>query len=142
MGINSTGHFELSIDSHKTTYYLKSVDGGWIKSALIKENVGPENQQIKHGSTVEIDPFSIEIGLASCREILAWIKQSWSKDPQTRNGQLQHANLNLKTVCLHEFMDAMIMETQSPGCDASSSETAYLKMKMLPQTVKTSSLGG
>jgi len=36
----TAGHFELQIDGHKTTTFLKSVDGGWAKANTIDDPVG------------------------------------------------------------------------------------------------------
>ena len=55
------GHFELAIDGHATTAYLKTVDGGYIRAGLMDEPIGPENHRIKHTSVVSIEPFSVEL---------------------------------------------------------------------------------
>ncbi len=57
----TAGHFELQIDGHATTAYLKSIDGGHVSAALIDEPIGPENMRIKHMSTVDIEPISVEL---------------------------------------------------------------------------------
>ena len=135
--LNSIGHFELAIDGHPSTAYLKTIDGGWIKAAVLKEPIGPENQQVTHHSTLEIEPFSIEIGLAGCQGILQWIQESWNKDWGRRNGQITHANFDLKSTFEHEFNDALILETTFPALKATGKDAAYLKVKILPQTVAT-----
>jgi hypothetical protein len=133
MDLNSIGHFELAIDGHPSTAYLKTIDGGWIKATPLSEPIGPENQQVTHHSTVEIEPFSIEIGMAGSEGILEWIQESWNKNWGRRNGQITHANFDLKST----FEHALIMETTFPALKATGKDPAYLKVKILPQTVTT-----
>jgi len=135
--LNSIGHFELTIDGTDSSAYLKSIDGGWIKAAVLKEAIGPENQQVTHHSTLEIEPFSLEVGMAGSDGILQWIQESWNKDWGRRNGQITHANFDLKATFEHEFRDALILETTFPAMKATGKDPAYLKVKILPQTVKT-----
>ena len=33
----TSGHFELQIDGHASTAYLKQVDGGWVRASVIDE---------------------------------------------------------------------------------------------------------
>jgi len=141
-GVGSAGHFELSIDGAKSTHYLKSVEGGWIKAAEMKESVGRDNIQIKHHSTVEIEPFACEMGMAATRDVMKWLKESRDKQWCYRSGEIAHGNMNMKIVFLHQFKNALLTEVGFPACDAKSKETAYLKLKMLAQTVETSAQPG
>jgi hypothetical protein len=67
----SSGHFELLIDGHASTAFLKSVDGGFAKTQLVDEPVGPVSQRIKHTSVAEIEPFSIDFGISESTTLSA-----------------------------------------------------------------------
>ena len=138
----SSGHFELLIDGHSQTPYLKSVEGGHTKASLVSEAVGTRLNQIKHVSTMDVDPFSIEFSLSGAKDILNWIGQSWNKTFGRRHGQITHADFNLEQAYLHEFYEALITETTFPTLDGSSKEAAYLKVKMQPETISTKMLQG
>jgi len=131
----TTGHFELAIDGQKSTAYLKSVDGGYVRASTIDEPVGPENQRIKHTSVVDIEPFSCDFGIANSKDVLLWIQASWRKDFNRRNGQIVHANFDLKRTFEHEFFDALISETTFPGLDGSSKDAAFMKLKFNAERV-------
>lgn len=131
----TAGHFELAIDGHKSTAYLRSVDGGHVRGNVVEEPVGPHNLRVKHMSTVDIEPFSIDCGISGANDVLQWIQQSWRKDWSRRNGQITHANFDLYKVFEHEFFDALITETTFPSLDGSSKEAAYLKLKLQPERV-------
>jgi hypothetical protein len=131
----TAGHFELQLDGHKSTAYLKSIDGGWVRASPVSEPIGPHNLQIKHTSTVEIEPFSIDFGLSGANDVLKWIQQSWRKDFSRRNGQITHANFDLFKTFEHEFFDALITETTFPSLDGASKDAAYIKLKLQPERV-------
>ena len=133
----SSGHFELVIDGHGATPYLKSIEGGHTKASIVTEPVGTSLKQIKHVSTMDVDPFSIEFSLSGAKGILEWIGQSWAKTFGRRNGQITHADFNLNQAFEHTFYEALLTETTFPTLDGSSKEAAYLKIKMQPETVST-----
>jgi len=134
----SSGHFELEIDGQRTTAYLKSLDGGFGKHALVDERIGPENKAIKHASVWEVDPFSFEFGLSGANQVLTWIKNSWNKDPTRHDGQITHANFNTEATFVHEFSGALITETTFPTLDGASKEAAYIKVKCQPYSTSIS----
>jgi hypothetical protein len=133
----TAGHFELRLDDKPTTAYLKSVDGGYVKASLVDEPIGHENVRIKHTSTVDIEPFSVEFGIAGANTVLKWIQSSWRKEWSRKNGQISHANFDQKTTFVHEFFDALITETTFPTLDGASKEAAYVKVKVQPEKVIT-----
>ena len=136
------GHFELAIDGHPTTAYLKTVDGGYIRAGLMDEPIGPENHRIKHTSVASIEPFSVEFGLSGANDVLRWIQQSWRKEWSRRNGEIKHANFDLYQTFTHEFYDALITETTFPALDGASKDAAYLKVKIQPERVVTAKADG
>jgi T4-like virus tail tube protein gp19 len=131
----AAGHFEMAIDGHKTTSFLKSVEGGYSKQQVIDEPTGTEAMRIKHGGVWDIDPITIDFGLAGANEVLKWIQGSWRHDWSTRNGEIIHADFNLKQTFVQEFSDAMILETTFPTLDGSSREGAYMKVKFQPEKI-------
>ena len=131
----TSGHFELEIDGHKSTAYLKMVEGGNPKASPIKEVVGTHNQRIKSISTVEVEPFTIDMGISGAKDVLKWIKDSWKKTYTRRNGVITHANFNLDRTYEHEFYEALITETTFPMLDGAGKDTAYMKIKMQPERV-------
>ena len=131
----TTGHFELMIDGHVSTAYLKSVDGGHIVGQSIEEATGGTNARIKHLSTFDIEPMTIDFGIAGAIDVLKWIQSSWDKDWGRRSGQITHGNFEFESTLEHEFRDALILETKFPTLDGASKEAAYLQLKIQPEVV-------
>ena len=131
----TSGHFELMIDGHKTTCYVKSVDGGNAKASPVDEAIGTHNERIKSISTLDIEPFTLETGISGGKDILKWVQSSWDKKYTRRNGQITHANFNLERTFEHEFFDALLTEVTFPTLDGAAKDTAYLKTKIQPERV-------
>lgn len=131
----SAGHFELQIDGHPTTAYLKTVDGGFMKGNVIDEPHGADGVRMKHLAMVDVEPFQVECGIAGAGEILKWIQGSWKKQFSRRNGQITHANFDLYGTYEHEFFDALVQETTFPTLDGASKDAAFLKVKFQPERV-------
>ena len=136
----AAGHFELQIDGHKSTAFVKSVDGGWARANVTDDAVGPDPERVKQISSVDIDPISLEFGLAGANDMLKWIKQSWDRKYGRRNGQITHADFNMNASFEHEFYEALITETTFPTLDGASKEGGYVKCKLQPERVITKML--
>src|SRR5258705_13987785 len=103
----AAGHFELQIDGHKSTAFVKSVEGGWSRANISDDAVGPDGQRIKQITTRDIDPITVEFGLAGANDMLKWIQASWKRNPEKRHGQITHADFDMRAMFQHEFFNAL-----------------------------------
>jgi hypothetical protein len=126
------------IDGHKSTAYVKSVEGGHVRASTIEEPIGPENHRIKHTSVVDIEPFTCDCGMSGLGDVLRWVQGSWRKKFDRRSGQITHANFDLKRTFEHEFFDALISETTFPTLDGGAKDAAFMKIKIQPERIKSS----
>ena len=123
----TSGHFELVIDGHKSTAYLKTVDGGFVKASPVDEPVGPHNMRIKHTSIAEVEPITLDFGLSSANEILKWVQQSWRKEYGRRSGQITRS-----AVRLHQrAVEGINVAVQVPGL-RDHERRAVIKLKRQP----------
>jgi len=134
----TSGHFELQIDGHTSNAFLKSVDGGHWKGTPIGEAIGPDNKKLNHRGPLEVEPFTLDLGLSGAGDMLRWIQASWNKKYTRRNGVIRHADFDLNSMYEHEFSGALITETTFPALDGASKESGYLKVKIQPEHVATS----
>jgi hypothetical protein len=135
----TAGHFVFQIDDHQSnrgTAWVKSVDGGAVKASVITENTGPAEATFRHLSTVEVEPITVEVGLAAAKPILQWIQHSWERKFSRRNGAVVHADFKYKSRIEQWFTDALIAEVGFPALDASQKESAYLSVKLHPERLE------
>src|SRR4029079_10882521 len=66
----AAGHFELQIDGHEPTAFVKSVEGGWSRAKISDEAMGSDPQQLKQITSVDIDPITVEFGLPGAKDML------------------------------------------------------------------------
>jgi hypothetical protein len=137
----SAGHFALELDGHSPAY-LKSVDGGWMKHAVVDEPIGGNVLRVKHASVAEIDPVVFDFGGSSSSPVLKWISDSWAQEWSRRSGQITHADFNLNATVEHQFSDALITETTFPTLDGASKDAVYIKVKFQPEAVVTQQASG
>jgi len=137
----AAGHFEFVVDGDRPTAYVRSVDGGWSNASIADDPVGPDATRLKQISSVEIEPITVEFGLGGARDLVSWIAGSWARtDNRRRNGQITHADFDMRTMFEHEFHDAVITDTTFPALDGSSREAGYITCKLQPAWVETRAL--
>lgn len=134
----TSGHFEMSIDGHKTTTYLTKVEGGWAKANTSDEQHGAGPLRVKQLANFEYEPIKIEFGASSGGEVFQWIQDSWKGSKfSTRNGEIVHADFNLDATYQHEFFNSLISEVTFPSLDGSSKEMGIIKCTIVPEGVLT-----
>lgn len=138
----AAGHFEFNLDGAPTAAWIKSVEGGAVKSEVITENVGPDDLSFRHTSTLSFEPFTINVAMAASKPFLKWIKDSWSRKFQRRTGSIVHADFNLNSHLEQKFLDALISEVVFPTLEAKSKEPAYLSIKMQPEKLTLEKASG
>lgn len=131
----SAGHFQLNIDGMPSTAYIKSIEGGYPKMNTVDEQVGGDNLRIKHATSTEVDPITIEVGMSQTDFLLKWIKDSWEKKFARYGGSIVSGNFDYKSEKEQWFYDALVTETVFPTLDASSKDALYLKVKLQPERV-------
>jgi len=132
----SGGHFELRVDDMPQHAFIKSIEGGWVKMNSVDEQLGSDNVRIKHATTVEVDPITIEMGMSQVDFMLKWINDSWLKKYARHNGSIVTANFNYESEFEHWFYDALIEETAIPTLDAASKDALFMKIKLRPEWIE------
>jgi hypothetical protein len=138
----SGGHFELTIDNHKSTAFVKSIDGGFVRGSVADDPIASGNHRVKQITTVDIEPISLEFGMTGANDVLKWIKGTWNKQWARRDGSIRHGNFNLEDTYEHEFYNALITEATIPALDGAAKESGYIKCKIQPETVLTNKVKG
>lgn len=133
----SGGQFLFALDDdHGEPGYVKSVSGGSVKGKVMEEEVGPGHYAYKHLGNVEIEPITVELGMAMSRPVLDWIRDSWELRFSRRNGYIVHADADFNARYIQEFRNALITETKFPALDATNKEPVYISVGVHPESLE------
>ncbi len=131
-------HIALTIDTngYAQTSFLKAAEGGMIKAATTEEPAAGFNLRGRHASTREVDPLSLEFGMAGSKWALAIVHAIINNRIHDKvNGEVIHADTNFVAQYSYEFTDALITEIGFPKLDAKAKEIAHLKLKLQPESI-------
>lgn len=133
----STGHFKLTIDGQSVTSYIKSVEGGLINAQAVEEPVGQFNLRGRHLGPRDIEPITIEFGMAGAKWALDLVDQFIHGRKHHRiTGEVHHADANMKSQYSFEFQNAVITEITLPKLDAAGKDSLMCRVKLQPQDIK------
>jgi hypothetical protein len=132
-----SSQFHFTIDGHES-FLVKSFEGGLPKGNTVEEPIGTTLEIIKHLTTFEIDPLSIEVGMQDGLPMLKWIRDSWHSKYCRKGGTLKLADFKLKNVKEYAFANALITETAFPTLDGAGKDMGFLKVKIQPETAHLS----
>ncbi len=130
------GNFQFTLDGSDDTGYVKSISGGYLKGEVASEQTGPSALQFRHVATVDIEPITVELGMALSYRMIDWIRDSWNRRYSRRSGHVGHGDFDQNAFLEQHFADALLIETTFPTLDATSKEPLYMSAKILPETLE------
>lgn len=140
----TSGQFLFRLDHSKPdgkdpweTVWLRSVDGGAIKSAVITESIGALPRPFKHHGPIEVEPITVEVGLGTAGPILDWLQDSWNHKHSYRNGAILHGDFRYRATVEKTIQHALIEEVTFPALDGSDKNPAYLTAKIRAEKIFT-----
>ena len=137
----TAGRFALDLNG-QIAGYIKSVKGGFTKAEVAVHNLGTDNVQTKHISTISHEPFTCEVGMGMTKSFYDWIQASFDKGCVTYSGEMVAADFDYKAQSARVFYDAHIAEVTIPALDGSSKEAAYMTLKIAPERIRFEKRGG
>ncbi len=130
-------YFSVDFDGDDSSGFVKSIDGGGIRSDLVTQAVGGQAMTNKHLGKVSIEPFTIQVGMSMSSSFFDWIAKSWSGDVERKNGSVLTYDRNFNVVHEQEFKEALVLETTIPALDAASKDgSAYMTVKFQAESSK------
>jgi len=130
--IYSAGYFVLELDG-TLSGVLKEFEGGGVNAAVIEDLTAPGPYVKKHIGRPNYEDLVLELGFSMSRELYDWIEASWARKDVRKSGAIALCDPNMDARTRHVFKDAVIAETTLPACDASSSDPAYLTLRLAPE---------
>lgn len=111
---------------------MQSAEGGHASADVVTEKNGGFYAK-KHIGNVKYEDFNVEMGLNPTGPVKDWIEAAWTPNYQRKNGSIIANDFRYKEREVREFSNALISELTIPGCDGSSKEPGFLKLKIAPE---------
>jgi hypothetical protein len=135
-------YFVLHLDGYDAVGLLRGVEGGGINGPVIASSVAGSPEIVKHIGNPFIEPITIQVGLAMSSPFYDWIASSWMGRAERRNGSIIIADADLRAREEYQFRDALIIETTMPSLDRSTRESAFMTVKIQPESADYRLLDG
>jgi hypothetical protein len=135
------GRFALDIAGYNVGY-LKKFSGLAMEADIAANDLGPDNMQKKHVTNFKWTGGKATVGIGMGKGMYEWIKQSFDKGHQTKDGQFTAADFDYKAQSKIEFYKALITGVTVPKLSGDSKDAAYFDIEFEPERVKWSKGGG
>src|SRR5688572_19584846 len=86
------GHFLLTLQGAPDFGYLRSVEGGGVSGAVLKESIGPDLTAHNHLGPVQTGDITVQVGLEMGWPLWTWLKDSFTKKYSRKSGSVIHAD--------------------------------------------------
>lgn len=132
----AANNFLLQLDGTDDASFVNTVAGGELKANNYTQKIGATPYVQKSNTTVEVEPFTAELGVAVSKPILDWFNQSCQGKYSRRDGAWVIANERFEIEMVRNFYNALLVEATLPAMDASADKPAWLKIKIHPEFTK------
>ena len=112
---------------------LKSAEGGFPKSDVIQEQVGPNGVVKKRIGPPKYQDIAIQCHPVVPKPLFDWISAMLNGSPLRKNGAIITMDLNRAEQSRLQFNNALLTEVGIPACDGASKEPGYLTLKWAPE---------
>lgn len=131
---SAVSRFQLVIDGEQVGF-VKSVDGGLVRAAVVPEIVGSNYFVKKHIGQPTYEPVSAQLDLPMAKAIHEWISTQWNGDFKRRNVSLIECDYNFVARAEREFLNAWISEVTIPPMDAAAKDGGCLTVRFTPESI-------
>jgi hypothetical protein len=131
----AAAHFGLEIDGCKDIGFVKSLEGGNVKTDLIKYQNGASHPTFLRIGRPKYDDIKFQVGMSMSQGIYDWMKGFFSGDVQRHSGSMIAADFNLCEKARRNFDHAMITEIAFPKLDGGDKGSCYMNVTLCAETV-------
>jgi hypothetical protein len=117
--------------------WIQSVEGGHAYSDVVNEKLGPDHIIHKHIANVRYDDITIACGTGMAKPFYEWIKASFERKHDRKDGAIVTADYNYKEITRMTFHHALISEIGFPALDGASKDAARMTIKIMPEFTRT-----
>jgi len=131
----AAAHFALELDGKKDVGLFKSIEGGGVKTDLIKYQNGGEHGSFFQLGKPKYDDLKCTVGMSMSQPFYDWIKEFFVGNPVRKNGAVVAADFYFNERARREFFEAMISEVTFPKLDGNDKGACYMNVTISPETI-------
>ena len=128
-------HFGLELDQKKDIGLFKSIEGGGMKTELIKYQNGAQHPTFFRLGKAKYEDIKVQVGMAMSQPFYEWVKEFFTGVPVRKTGAIVAADFYYKERARREFDQAMITEVGFPKLDGNDKGPCYMNVTISPETV-------
>ena len=120
------------------SFPVQLTDGGAPVGVVVESPAGTSPFREKHLAGVQYEPFKIAVGsfVASQKPLFEWVKTAWQGTHAQKSGAMMRVGANGRPVSRREFVKAVVADTTIPKLDASSHDTVYVTVNLVPEVTR------
>jgi phage tail-like protein len=131
----AAAHFALELDQKKDVGLFKSIEGGGMKTDLIKYQNGGQHPTFFRLGKPKYEDIKLQVGMAMSEPFFKWVESFFTGQPVRKTGAIVAADFYYKERARREFDQAMITEVAFPKLDGNDKGACYMNVTISPETV-------
>jgi len=135
-------HFALELDGNREVGLFKSVEGGGVKTDLIKYQLAGDHKTYLRLGKPKYEDIKVQVGMAMSEPFYNWVSSFFSGLPDRKNGAIVAGDFHYKERARREFFDAMISEVVFPKLDGADKNPCYMGVTISPERLEYKKPGG
>ncbi len=132
----SAGHFALDLFRDNSTSFLRSVEGGAIKTDILTYQQGPNRDLWRSLGRTKFDDIKLQVGWHASHAFWAWLSSFVSGDTVRHDGAVIAADFKFRERVRQEFKQALIKELQFPKLEGKQTEPVYMTVTLVPELLE------
>ena len=131
--------FSLELDepggSTECVDYLRSIDGGGIKTAVLDSREGHYLELRRQLGRTEYEDITLQVGMAASETFYAWIADFFDGTVVRKNGAIVAGDPDYNERARRTIREVLIREVTIPALDANDTKPCYMSVKLVPEMV-------
>jgi phage tail-like protein len=129
----TAGKFALELDGG-VAGWLQSVKGGDARGEVVVEAWAAGSYPKKHLGPLSYADIEMSLGLPESGSLAEWIETTLAGSLDRRDGAIVAVDARSRELWRREFSSALLTEVRFPALDAASKNSAFLTLKLQPES--------
>jgi len=131
----AAAHFALELDQKKNVGLFKAIEGGGMKTELIKYQTGAQHPTFFRLGKPKYEDIKVQVGMAMSEPFYKWLESFFKGVPVRKTGAIIAADFRYYERARREFDQAMITEATFPKLDGNDKSPCYMNVTIAPETM-------